>query len=385
MYTLRHLPGPMRVQFLLKFRQGLPIVGALRGSTVRPIDGATEQRRQSFWNRCADRIMGMAAKTKRSNLSQDDALDMLYWMRLTRALDDRCEILFKQGKFPGTIFSQLGHEAISVGSAHVLEDGDVVAPMHRDLGAYLIRGMTPGRVIAQAMGKLGAPSRGRDVNTHGLGDLSLNILGYVSHLPQSMSIALGAAFALAYGGTDRVALTYFGDGSASEGGAHEALNLAAVLSSPVIFILENNQYAYSTPLKHQSLIKDLAVRAEGYGMPGVTIDGNDVIAVRSATAEAVARARRGKGPSLIECKTLRMRGHAIHDPADYVPTELIEEWKAKDPIPRFEKYLRTSNILDKAQDKGIDDRVSRELDEAVAWAEASPLPDPATLKEGIFS
>ena len=318
------------------------------------------------------------------SLGERDFLDLLYWMRLTRALDERCEALFKQGRIPGTIFSQIGHEALAVGSAYALEDGDVIAPLHRDLGAYLVRGMTPGRVIAQALGRVGAPSRGRDVNTHGLGDLSLDILGYVSHLPQAMSVALGAAFALRYRGTDRVALTYFGDGSFSEGGAHEALNLAAVLDAPVVFILENNQYAYSTPLKHQSRLQHLVSRAEAYGIPGVQVDGNDVLAVLEATVDAVARGRRGEGPTLIECLTMRMRGHAIHDPADYVPEELLAEWEQRDPIRAFETRLRDDDTLDDAGSTRIDERIRRELEEAVAWAESSPLPDPATLEDGVF-
>lgn len=318
-------------------------------------------------------------------LSDEKRLEILYWMRLTRALDLRCETLFKQGKIPGTIFSQIGHEAIAVGSSIVLEDGDVIAPMHRDLGAYLVRGMTPGRVFAQALAREGAPSRGRDVNTHGLGDLSLDIIGYVSHLPQSMALAIGAGFALRYKDTDRVAMTYFGDGSFSEGGAHEALNLAAVLDAPVVFLLENNQFAYSTPLRYQSRLAEFAKRAEGYGMPGVTVDGCDVEAVHAATSEAVARARAGEGPTLIECVAMRMRGHAIHDPADYVPPELLEEWEKRDPIRGFEEKLRETGALDEATSGVIDERISEELDAAVEWAENSPLPDPADLTRRLFA
>jgi pyruvate dehydrogenase E1 component alpha subunit len=325
------------------------------------------------------------SRAANESLGAGELLDLLYWMRLTRALDERCELLFKQGKVPGAVFSQLGHEAIAVGAAHALEEGDVVGPMHRDLGAFLVRGMAPGRILAQVLGRIGGPSRGRDVNTHGLGDLSLGILGYVSHLPQLMAVTLGAGFALAYRGLDRVALTYFGDGAFSEGGAHETLNLAAVLGAPVVFVLENNQYAYSTPLEHQCRVEDLALRAQGYGIPASIVDGNDVLAVRSAACEAIARARRGDGPTLIECKTLRMRGHAIHDPADYVPRELLEEWAARDPIRRFEARLSERGVLDASQGAAIDARIARELDEAVAWAEASPWPDPAALTSGVYA
>lgn len=319
------------------------------------------------------------------DLTDEDRLDLLYWMRLTRELDERTVTLFKQGKMAGSVFSQLGHEAISVGSAHALEPDDVLGPMHRDLGAFLVRGMEPRRILAQVLGRLGGPSRGRDVNFHGLGDLSLRILGYVSHLPQLMPVALGAAFAFQYRGEDRIALTYFGDGSFSEGGAHETLNLAAVLKAPIVFILENNQYAYSTPLKFQCAVENLAARAAGYGMPGESIDGNDVLAVRRATAEAVERARRGEGPTLIECRTMRMEGHAVHDPADYVPRELLEEWAARDPIERFMRDLTEDGRLTAEKDREMLERVRREIDAAVTWAEASPWPDGGTVDEGVYA
>ena len=316
--------------------------------------------------------------------TEDELLELYYFLLLTRRLDERCEALFKQGLIPGTIFSQRGHEAISVGSAAALNPADVVAPMHRDLGAFVVRGMSPARIIMQALGREGAPSRGRDVNTHGLGDLSLGLIGYVSHLPQSMGIALGAAFAFQYRGEERVALTYFGDGSASEGGAHEALNLAAVLGAPVIFILENNQYAYSTPLEYQASIDDLSVRADGYGIPGHSIDGNDVLAVHAATSEAAERARQGLGPSLIVCKTLRLRGHAIHDPADYVPRDLLAEWEEREPLGRFERELLEAGTLSRQRRDELEERVRRELDAAVEEAESSPWPDPATLTDGVL-
>lgn len=312
-------------------------------------------------------------------------IELLYWMMLTRGVDDRCEALFKQGRFPGSVFSQDGHEAISVGSSILLEEGDAIAPMHRDLGAYLVRGMSPGRIFAQALGRTGAPSRGRDVNTHGLGDLELRIFGYISHLPQSMGIALGAAFSFLYRGEDRVAMTYFGDGASSEGGCHEALNLAAVLKAPVVFILENNQYAYSTPLERQCTVENLAIRAEGYGIPGVTIDGTDIIKVMETTRVAIDRARAGDGPTLIECKNLRLKGHAVHDPASYVPGELLDEWRERDPISLFQKQLEGRGLLDEKILGELQARIESELDEAVEWAEESPWPEADTLEDGVFS
>ena len=317
--------------------------------------------------------------------SSEKLRDLLYWMMLTRRVDDRCESLFKQGKFPAGIFTQTGHEAISVGSSILLEEGDAIAPMHRDLGAYLVRGMSPGRIFAQAMGRTGGPSGGRDVNTHGLGDISLRIFGYVSHLPQSMGVALGAAFSFLYRKEDRVAMTYFGDGASSEGGCHEALNLAAVLTAPVIFILENNHYAYSTPLEKQCRVENLAIRAEGYGIPGVTIDGTDVLEIMKATGEAVERARGGGGPSLIECKNLRLKGHAIHDPASYVPADLMAYWKERDPVDLFRKRLEEDGTLDEKTIQSIHSRIEEEVEEGVQWAEASPWPEAGTLEEDVFA
>lgn len=325
------------------------------------------------------------AKSAPAPLLDKELRKLLYWMRLTRALDDRILDLFAVGKIPGSVLSQLGHEAISVGATFALGPMDVIAPMHRDLGALLVRGMAPGRVIAQVMGRVGGPSGGRDPNIHGIGDLSLGIIGNVSHLPQSMPVALGAAFTFQYRGEDRVALTFAGDGASSEGGFHETLNLAAVLKAPVIIVIENNQYAYSTPLKHQSTITDLADRAAGYGIPGFVVDGNDVSAVYSATTEAAASARRGKGPTIIECKTMRMRGHTVHDPADYVPKALLEEWGAKDPIGRFERYLRDMGILDDAIASEIKSRVAREISTGIAWAEASAWPEGDSVTQGLFA
>jgi pyruvate dehydrogenase E1 component alpha subunit len=307
-----------------------------------------------------------------------------YWMKLTRALDDRLLNLYKQGKIAGGSFSQLGHEAISVGAALALGPDDVAAPMHRDIGAYLVRGMTPRRLMAQFLGRANGVSGGRDANLHGCGDLSLGLIGYVSHLPQSMPVVVGAAHAMKLKGERRAAMSFFGDGSSSEGLSHEALNWAAVFHVPAIFIVENNQYAYSTPLTRQMKIANIADRAANYGFPGVIVDGNDLLAVHQAAVEAVARARAGGGPTLIECKTFRMRGHAVHDNQAYVPKALIAEWAERDPILRFENYLRECGLLDDGKLAALTARVEAGVDDAQAYAEASPYPDPATLTTGVY-
>lgn len=308
-----------------------------------------------------------------------------YWMRFTRAFDDRLTALFKQGKLVGGLFSQIGHEAISVGAALALGKDDVIAPLHRDIGAYFVRGMTPARMMSQYMGRETGPSRGRDVNLHGCGDLSLGIVGFVSHLPQALPVAVGVAHAFKLKREPRVAMNFFGDGASSEGLVHEALNWASVFQVPMVFIVENNQYAYSTPTSRQMRVQNVADRAAGYAMPSIIIDGNDFFRVYETVHQAVEYARAGGGPSLVECKTLRMRGHAIHDNMSYVPKELIAEWEPRDPIVRFEARLRELRLLDDLKQQRLVQRIERDLDQAQAFAENAPLPDPTQLTHGIYA
>lgn len=308
-----------------------------------------------------------------------------YWMRLARALDDRGTFLHKQSRIVGGYFSQIGHEAVSVGAALALGPDDVAAPMHRDLGAYLARGIAPRRILAQYLGRASGVSRGRDANLHGMGDLSHGIIGFISHLPSSTGVIAGVAHAIKLKGEPRVAMAFFGDGSASQGLAHEALNWASVFQLPMVVIVENNQYAYSTPLARQMRIAHIAERAAGYGMPGVIVDGNDFVAVYGAALAAVERARSGGGPTLIECKTMRMRGHAIHDNQAYVPKELLAEWAQRDPILRHEALLRERGLLDDERLAALISRIEAELDEALAFAEASPYPDPETVTDGVYA
>lgn len=320
-----------------------------------------------------------------SDLTHTHKLELYYWMRLARTLDDRMLALWKQGRGVGGTFSQRGHEAISVGAGYALAPDDVVAPMHRDLGCYLLRGLTPRRVFASLLGRAGGVTAGKDANLHGLGDLSLNLIGFVSHLPQSMPVALGAAMSFRYRAEPRVAMTFIGDGASSTGLFHETLNMAAVYNAPFVLIVENNQYAYSTPLDEQMKVFDIAKRAEGYGIPGLIVDGNDVEAVYAAAGEAVERARAGGGPTLIEAKTMRMFGHAIHDGAEYVPRELLAEWEARDPIQRFERALLAGNSTDQVELDEIGQRCQVEIEDAVTFAEANPWPDPATVTQGVYA
>ncbi len=318
-------------------------------------------------------------------LTPEQKLDVYYWMVLTRTFDEEMLAYWKQGKGVGGTFSERGHEAISVGSGYALERDDVVAPMHRDLGCYLVRGMSPRRIFANLLGKETGVTRGRDANLHGMGDLSLGIIGFVSHLPLSLPVTVGVGVSFLYRNEPRVAMTYSGDGATSTGGWHEALNLAAVYNAPVVFIVENNQYAYSTPLHQQMKIKDIADRAAGYGIPGVIVDGNDVEAVYSTAKEAVERARSGGGPTLIEAKTMRMLGHAIHDGAEYVPRELLAEWEAKDPVRRFAARLLDAGIATEKELAELKERAVAVVQDAIAYAEASPMPDPKTVTDGVYA
>jgi TPP-dependent pyruvate/acetoin dehydrogenase alpha subunit len=318
-------------------------------------------------------------------LTRDQQVDIYYWMRLTRTYDDTMVSYWKQGRGLGGVFSQRGHEAISIGTGYALAPDDVVAPMHRDIGTYFLRGMSPRRIFANMLGRETGVTRGRDANLHGAGDLSLNLVGFISHLPQSLPVAVGVAMSFTYRDEARVAMTYVGDGSSSAGVFHESLNLAAVRKAPLVVIIENNQYAYSTPVRDQMVIEHIADRAAAYGIPGEIVDGNDVEAVYYATKAAVERARAGEGPSLIEAKTMRMLGHAIHDGAEYVPKELLEEWEARNPVVLYEQKLLDAGIVDEEELAEIRQRCEVEVTDAVEYAENSPLPDPATVEEGVYA
>ena len=305
-------------------------------------------------------------------------------MVLTRAVEDRMVSMYRSGDLLGSLYTGHWHEAISVGTASALRADDFLAPIHRDLGAHLWRGMDPAQVMASFMGKATSPTGGRDGTLH-YGRLDLNIYNLPSHIPDNYPVALGFAFAFQYRDQDGVSLAYCGDGSTSEGNFHESLNIAAAMKLPAIFVVENNQYAYSTPVRMQSAVKEYAVKAQAYGMPGVTVDGTDVLAVYDATSEAVARARAGEGPSLIEGVTMRMHGHAEHDPADYVPRELLEEWQKRDPVALFENVLLEHGIIDEETASKTREAARQKAIEARKKALADPLPDPATVEQGVYA
>ena len=314
-----------------------------------------------------------------AELTPEDRRELLRYMLLMRATEERALALYRQGKVPGSYYDGHGQEAISVGSAFALGPRDRTCILHRDLGAHLLRGVTPGRVLAQMMGRVGGVTNGRDGNMH-FGDRELGCVGMVSMLPDMAPVACGLALAFQMRREPRVAMTWFGDGSTANGQWHEAMNLAGVRRLPIVFMLENNQYAYSTPNQLEFAV-DPVERAATYGFAGVKVDGNDVEAVFAAAAAACDRARAGGGPTLIEAETMRMHGHGAHDDMSYVPPELLEQWAARDPIDTFEKRLQADGI----ETESIRVAVAEELDRETEWALARPMPDPATATEGVFA
>ncbi len=319
-----------------------------------------------------------------TEIKRADLLRMYYYLRLTRTLEDRITALYRQGRIVGGVYTSHGMEAISVGYASALERDDIIAPFHRDMGAFLIRGITPGEVVAQYLGKRTGPTKGKDGNVH-IGDLKRGIIGFVSHLADNLPVATGIALAFKIRGESRVVITNTGDGGTSRGDFHEAMNFASVRALPVVFFCNNNQYAYSTPLRLQMAITDVADRAKAYGMPSEIVDGNDVAAVYLAAKRAIHRARSGAGPTFIETKTMRMHGHSEHDSAQYVPRELLEEWKKKDPILQAERMLVQLGYADEATVRDVGEQVAKAVEVGVEFAEHSPLPDGPETLDGVFA
>lgn len=318
-------------------------------------------------------------------LNQKTLLDMLYYMKLTREIETRIERkLYRQGKIVGGVYVGRGQEAIAVGSTIQLEKDDCICPSHRDMGALLIRGITPREIFAQYMGRKTGLTKGKDANMH-MGDMRRNVVAFVSMLADTIPVAAGIGMTYKMRKQKNVVLCYFGDGATSRGDWHEGLNLASVQKAPVIYICNNNLYAYSTPLEKQMAVKNVAMRAQAYGMPGTTVDGNDATEVFKATQEAIQFARNGGGPSLVECKTFRMTGHSAHDDVKYVPKELFAEWEKKDPILRLESSLLRSKVVSEDEVKKLAARITREVDEAVSLAENDPFPEPGETLQGVYA
>jgi TPP-dependent pyruvate/acetoin dehydrogenase alpha subunit len=320
----------------------------------------------------------------KKDLTRQQHLDLYYYMRLNRAVEDTMVKLFRQNKIVGGLYSSLGQEAISVGTAYALEKKDWLAPMIRNIGALLVKGVPPRDIFTQHMAKYTSPTLGKDGTSH-FGDLeNLHIVSPISMLGDLIPVMAGIAIGGRYLGQKIVTMTWIGDGGSSTGVFHEGLNFAAVQKAPFVLILENNQWAYSTPVRRQVPLENLADRAKAYGIASYIVDGNDVVAVYTTAKEAVDRARVGEGPILIEAKSMRMRGHAQHDPAEYVPKEMREYWEKRDPIARYEKFLTEQKLLDAKSKKEIETKIDTLLQKERDFAENSPMPPPELAATGVY-
>ena len=328
--------------------------------------------------------VGSLSEVKEAGLDREDLLGIYRNMVLTRGIEERGHILYRQGKIPGSFYTGRGNEAAAVGVATAMGSDDIGTPLHRDMGVHVTRGVEPWRIFAQYMGRQDGPTHGRDGNVH-MADSNLGLIAMVSHLPAMLPVAVGAALAFRIREEKRVAVAWFGEGASARGDTHEGMNLAGVRRLPVVFICDNNQWAYSTPSHLEYACEHLADRAQAYGFEGVVVDGTDVLAVYREAKRAIEKAREGGGPTLIESLTLRMEGHAVHDDAFYVPKDLFEEWAKRDPIERFRSWLRDNAELTDDEEDEIGASVKRQLNESLQRAEESPQPDPSKLTEGVYA
>jgi TPP-dependent pyruvate/acetoin dehydrogenase alpha subunit len=333
----------------------------------------------------ADRTPGSPFPVPSSQLTRAQLLDLHYWMRLTRTLEERLVALYRQTKVVGGLFRSLGQEADAVGACYALEKRDIMSPLIRNMGAMLVKGATPVEVLKQYMAKGDSPTRGRELNIH-FGDTERGFIGQISPLGDMVPVMAGVTLSFKMRGEDRVGLVFVGDGATSTGAFHEGINLAAVQRCPLVVIVENNGYAYSTPTAKQTAAKQFIDKAIGYGVPGVQADGNDVLAVYDVTKAAVDHARAGKGVTLIELMTYRRKGHAEHDNQSYVPKGEIERWEREnDPLDRYVRRLVEELGFKPAEVDAIDEHVRREVDAATDEAEQAAAPEALDALEGIYA
>lgn len=317
-------------------------------------------------------------------LDRTGYLELYYFMTLNRKLEERLGILYRQNQVVGGLYSSLGQEGCSVGSAYALERGDFLAPMIRNLGAFLVRGVKPRDVIAQYCARAIGPTGGKDLNLH-FGWIDQGLISPISMLASLVPVMAGIALEMRMHDKRNVAITYVGDGAMSTTDFHEGMNFAAVQKVPLIIVVENNLYAYSTHVSRQANVADLVVRARGYGCYGEIVDGNNVLAVLDVVRRARARCVAGAGPVLIEAKTFRRKGHAEHDDAGYVPRELRAEWERKDPIDAYRRFLLDRGVVrDEKEIAEIDSGIVAILETAANEVLAAPFPDPSTLMENVY-
>ena len=325
-----------------------------------------------------------------ATLSRRQRLELYYFIRLTRDIEERLAILYRQSKVVGGLYRSLGQEGESVASAYALGPEDALAPLIRNLGSLVALGVRPRAIFAQYMAKATSPTRGRDLNLHfshipppGSGEPT--IIGPISMLGDLIPVMAGFGLGSRMQGRATVTMTYIGDGGTSTGAFHEGLNFAAVQQLPLVLIAEDNKFAYSTPIAEQMAIPRIDQRAEAYGIPHEMIDGTDVLAVYEASRRAVARARAGDGPTFIGVDVMRMKGHAEHDDQRYVSRELLEEWTARDPLARYRAQLQEEGLASEAELREIDELSARYAEEEARLAEADPLPDPSSVARGVWA
>ena len=323
-------------------------------------------------------------KRTKFKLTPEQLLDIFYWLKLIRAFDLRLSILVKQGKVRSGVYTGIGQEAIIVGTCFALRKEDFICPLHRDLGSFLMKGVEPRAMMSQMFGKATGLSKGRDSALHS-GVNELGIFGNTSMLGANLPVAAGLGLTFKMEKTDNVVVAYFGEGASNTGDFHEALNFAGVQRLPIVFVCENNLYAYSVPVEKSMAIDDVADRAASYGFDGVSINGNDVLAVYQSTQGALARARNGEGPTLIECKTYRWHGHSEHDKAFYRTKEELAMWKSRDPLTTFTTYLQARNVLGADKLKEIENRVTSTIDDAVEFAMNAPDPKPEDAVADLYA
>lgn len=319
-----------------------------------------------------------------SSLSGQDLRTLHRHLRLTRGLEERLERLFKQGQIVGGLYRSLGQEATAVGSAFALEDGDWLAPSIRDLGALLVRGLRPVELFLQYTARAGSITAGKD-NTNHFTVPEAGLLGPVSPLGTQLCVLNGVALSFRIRGERRVCMTYQGEGASRTGASHEGLNLAAVQRLPMVVLLEHNRWAFSTPSSREAAVRDWTEVGKAYGVPVVSVDGNDVLAVYDAARQAVDRARQGGGMTLLVAETYRMLGHAQHDPQSYVSPEELDAWRERDPIRRFESWLVDEGFETPESLERVEREVAEELDRAVHEALASPFPSPGEARTRVYA
>jgi pyruvate dehydrogenase E1 component alpha subunit len=307
-----------------------------------------------------------------------------YWLQLTRAVEEAGLRLYKQGRIPGSFYDGRGQEGIAVGSALALRERDVACPLIRDLGVHLVRGVPPEQIFRHYLGRAGGPLEGRDGNIH-FGSPAHGTLPMVSHLPETIPVALGVALGRAWRGEDAAAIAYCGDGAANAGVWHESLNLGSIWKAPLVVLVERNGWAYMTRAASMLSVEHVADRAAGYGIPAFSVDGNDVLAVYETVSAALDHCRSGAGPALVEAWSYRMHGHGAHDAQRYVPEAELEDWRERDPLARWQARARAEAGWTDADQADLERTVSAEIGEAVERALAAPYPDPAGLAPSVFA